>query len=224
MSSLRMQVRRILHNWNRSIGPCRGCPFNAVIHEPEFARGSDRATIMIVCQNPGKKSKRGRQQSKADPQISGYFEPYMRAALRENWLGIRTMEKMIAGTGFDMVRDVYYTNVCKCRNYSERKTGLEDATEHCKAYLSREIRSLRPAVVVTFGGPAILATDDVLDLRLPSRNMGDLHRGTFKSRRGGTVVLAIRHWNWNGEQDYAGKNHRDFERTVGKLPPVRRRS
>ena len=119
VSSLRSHVQYILHDWSLLSGPCGHCPFNVVENEPEFARGSEKAEVMIVAQNPGGDGIVGKREW--EPQASAYFDGYMRKAIEEGWLGIRVLQGMTSGTKCASLRDVYYTNLCKCHSFDGKK-------------------------------------------------------------------------------------------------------
>jgi DNA polymerase len=59
---------------------------------------------------------------------------------------------MIASVGWKR-EDVYICNVVKCRPPGNREPQMEEVAA-CRPFLERQLRSIRPRVIVTLGRPA----------------------------------------------------------------------
>ena len=114
----------------------RGC-IDCVLHESRtqtvFGEGNPDARVMIVGEGPGQEEDRtGR------PFVGRSGE---------------LLDKQIAAMGFTR-EQVYIANVVKCRPPDNRTPTPEEADTCGGNYLRRQIETIRPAVILTLGGPA----------------------------------------------------------------------
>lgn len=66
------------------------------------------------------------------------------------------LDKMIAAMQLDVEKDVYITNIIKCRPANTRKPTLEEVN-HCSNYLFSQIDLIKPQIIITLGSDAAQA-------------------------------------------------------------------
>ena len=163
------QIRSTLHNQG-----CRRCDlgFQANINGCCVSRGSTTSRVMVVGEAPGKD-----EDSKRLP----FTGP-----------AGRLMDKIFGSVGIN-TKDIYITNVVKCRPVAQKGSGKENFTpkveqqKRCKTYLDSEIELLNPSLIVTLGRIATAAVTEV-----PSVKMKDV-RGTLVKREDGIKVFPMLH-------------------------------
>lgn len=116
----------------RDLGDCRRCKLHATRIQIVFGEGSPSARLMFVGEGPG-----------ADEDRLG--RPFVGAAGQ-------LLDKMIEAMGLKR-DDVYIANVVKSRPPKNRDPEPEEVAA-CFPFLQRQIRVIRPEVIVTLGKPA----------------------------------------------------------------------
>lgn len=88
----------------------------------------------------------------------------------------KLLDEIIASHGGISRRDIFITNVVKCRPPGNR-TPTPSEIETCKRFLTRQLDALRPKVILCLGATAALAlTGQQLSLsRLRGRNLSGLN-------------------------------------------------
>lgn len=124
--------RELLDAIREDLGDCRRCKLSGGRTRLVFGEGNPEARLMFVGEGPG-----------ADEDRSG--RPFVGAAGQ-------LLDKMIAAMGLRR-EDVYIANVVKCRPPQNRDPEPDEAAT-CLPFLHRQIRSVKPEVVVTLGKPA----------------------------------------------------------------------
>ncbi len=114
---------------NKRILSCQRCDLFKTRTNAVPGEGSFNADLMFVGEGPGH-----------DEDIKG--KPFIGRAGQ-------LLTKIIAAMGFDR-KDVYITNVVKCRPPNNRNPQLEEM-EACKEYLFEQIECIQPRVIVTLG-------------------------------------------------------------------------
>jgi DNA polymerase len=114
---------------NKRILSCQRCDLFKTRTHAVPGEGNFNADLMFVGEGPGH-----------DEDIKG--KPFIGRAGQ-------LLTKIIAAMGFDR-KDVYITNVVKCRPPNNRNPQLEEM-EACKEYLFEQIECIQPKVIVTLG-------------------------------------------------------------------------
>ncbi len=118
------------------LGDCRRCPLAEGRRTLVFGSGNPRAPLMFVGEGPGAEEDR-----RGEPFVGRAGEGLNRL-LRD---------------GFGMEREaVYIANVVKCRPPGNRDPAPGEVAE-CEPFLRRQIRSVRPRVLVALGRVALQA-------------------------------------------------------------------
>jgi len=141
------------------LGDCQRCKLAGTRRNIVFGVGDPRAALMFIGEAPG-----------ADEDRLG--EPFVGKAGQ-------LLDKMIEAMGW--TRDtVYIANTAKCRPPGNRNPE-PDETSSCEPFLSRQIESIRPRMIVTLGKPAA-------QLLLRSSAPISALRGKFHAWRGIPVM------------------------------------
>lgn len=93
----------------------------------------------------------------------------------------RLLDKMLAAVDLDRTRNCYITNIVKCRPPMNRDPA-PDERETCMPYLERQIRFLRPRIILALGRTAAQT------LLKTERGVAAL-RGAFHDRRGVPLLV-----------------------------------
>jgi DNA polymerase len=120
---------------------CRRCGLCASRQRTVFGTGPARSRWMIVGEAPG-----------AEEDARG--EPFVGQAGR-------LLDAMLASLGLSRQRNVYITNVLKCRPPGNRNPE-PDEVERCVPFLRRQVELLQPAGILLMGrfaAQALLGTD-----------------------------------------------------------------
>jgi DNA polymerase len=64
------------------------------------------------------------------------------------------LDKMLRAIGLDPARDVFITNVTKCRPETDR-APLKDEVDACMPFLARQVELVKPRVIVLLGAVAL---------------------------------------------------------------------
>jgi uracil-DNA glycosylase len=113
---------------------CTACVLCQKRKQAVFGVGSESAAWMFVGEGPG-----------ADEDELG--EPFVGQAGR-------LLDSMLAAIGCERGREVYITNVVKCRPPGNR-TPLPEEAAACAQYLDRQIELIRPGLIVALGKTAM---------------------------------------------------------------------
>jgi len=118
-------------NENEVVG-CTKCPLCEGRTNTVFGEGDPEAPIMFIGEGPGQsEDEQGR--------------PFVGKAGD-------LLTKMINAMGYDR-SELYIANIVKCRPHNNRTPGAIEV-QTCWDYLARQIEIIRPAAIVTLGGPA----------------------------------------------------------------------
>lgn len=116
---------------------CKRCELGNLDNKVVVYRGSLNAQIMLVGEAPGlKEDQTGR--------------PFVGPAGA-------LLDKIMASISLDTEKDLYISNICKCRPIAPKSSGKQnftpDATHHaiCKVHLNREIELLDPKIIIACG-------------------------------------------------------------------------
>jgi DNA polymerase len=121
-----------LEQIREDLGDCERCGLSGERQNIVFGEGSPRAKVVFVGEGPG-----------AEEDRTG--RPFVGRAGE-------LLDKMIASVGWRR-EDVYICNVVKCRPPGNRDPQNEEVAA-CRRFLERQLRSIRPRVIVTLGKPA----------------------------------------------------------------------
>ena len=125
--------KKILSRLKKKCDGCTSCGLHKKRTQAVFASGNRAADIVFVGEGPGK-----------DEDEQG--KPFVGRAGGE-------LDKMIRYMGLDR-KDVYITNVVKCRPPKNR-TPFEDEADTCsKRFLNKEIAAIKPKVIIAMGKTA----------------------------------------------------------------------
>ena len=112
---------------------CRKCRLHANRKNPVPGEGGFNADILIVGEAPGRREdEEGR--------------PFVGAAGK-------LLTELLSSIGLSRERDVYITNVVKCRPPGNRDPK-DDEVQACTPYLLRQIAMLKPKIIITLGNHA----------------------------------------------------------------------
>ena len=137
------------------LGECKRCKLWNHRTQIVFGVGNPAPEICFVGEGPG-----------ADEDREG--EPFVGAAGR-------LLTQMIRAMGFAR-EEVYICNVVKCRPPNNREPEVDEVAS-CVPFVARQIRAVRPRVIVTLGKTAAWA---LLKTNVPVSKL----RGTWKSYQG----------------------------------------
>jgi DNA polymerase len=124
--------RETLEQIREDLGDCERCGLCRERQNIVFGEGSPRAKVVFVGEGPG-----------AEEDRTG--RPFVGRAGE-------LLDKMISSVGWRR-EDVYICNVVKCRPPGNRDPQNEEVAA-CRRFLERQLRSIRPLVIVTLGKPA----------------------------------------------------------------------
>jgi len=114
------------------LGDCRRCRLSEGRSNIVFGEGSPEARVVFVGEGPG-----------AEEDRTG--RPFVGKAGK-------LLDKMIEAVEWRR-EDVYICNLVKCRPPGNRNPELDEVAS-CRSFLESQLRSIRPAVIVTLGKPA----------------------------------------------------------------------
>jgi DNA polymerase len=114
------------------IGDCTRCRLHEHRTNIVFGEGDPRARLMFVGEGPG-----------ADEDLKG--RPFVGRAGQ-------LLDKIIEAIGMTR-EEVYIANIVKCRPPGNR-TPERDEVATCEPFLFRQLRCIKPEVIVTLGSPA----------------------------------------------------------------------
>ena len=109
---------------------CRKCGLCETRHHVVFGVGNPHADILFVGEGPGE-----------NEDLQG--EPFVGRAGQ-------LLDKMLAAVDLDRTRDIYITNIVKCRPPKNRDPKPEEQ-EACIGYLRNQFALLRPKILVCLG-------------------------------------------------------------------------
>ncbi|MDH4127872.1 MAG: uracil-DNA glycosylase [Spirochaetota bacterium] len=110
---------------------CTRCPLSSEIQQnPTTSRGNPNSKIMLVGEAPGH-----------NEMIQGI--PFVGRAGQ-------LMDKIFESINLSTEKDVYITNICRCRPVDNR-TPLASEAKTCILYLNREIKLIEPQFILTLG-------------------------------------------------------------------------
>jgi DNA polymerase len=131
--SIEDERARALREVREVLGDCRRCRLCEQRRTLVFGEGNPCADVVFIGEGPGSEEDRtGR--------------PFVGKAGE-------LLTRMIEATGWRR-EDVYICNVVKCRPPGNRDPQLDEIAA-CQPFLERQIRAIRPKVIITLGKPAI---------------------------------------------------------------------
>ncbi len=114
----------------REVSGCVRCGLAATRTQTVFGVGSRGARCLVVGEAPGaEEDRRG--------------EPFVGRAGE-------LLDRMLAVIGHDRERDVFITNVLKCRPPGNRDPAADEVA-HCQPFLIRQVELIAPSVIVALG-------------------------------------------------------------------------
>ena len=113
---------------------CQKCDLAATRTQVVFGHGPVPSLIMAVGEGPGEQE-----------DLQG--RPFVGKAGQ-------LLTKIFESAGIDREKQVYITNVVKCRPPANR-TPLPSETAACKGYLMRQIHLVQPRILILLGSPAV---------------------------------------------------------------------
>jgi len=142
---------------------------------------------------------------------------YLDQVLRNDW-PISDFCNWLLDHGELNREQVHLTNQKKCSNIGGEDLNRSNARSNCQEYLSEEIDSLDPKVILLSGGEAIKGVNDLFDLSLserPSTDAGD------KEQRNGRVFVTSPNFGYAGmnfkRQECPYEGPEEFFTEVGEL-------
>ena len=124
-----------------SVASCVACRLCESRTRTVFGVGGERADWLVIGEAPG-----------AEEDLAG--EPFVGQAGR-------LLDAMLASIGFSRARDVFITNVLKCRPPGNRDPLPEEVAQ-CRPYLERQVELLAPKLILVVGriaSHALLGTE-----------------------------------------------------------------
>ena len=109
---------------------CEGCGLCAGRHNVVFGVGNRNARVMFIGEGPGEQE-----------DIQG--EPFVGRAGQ-------LLDKMLYAVDLDRKKNIYITNIVKCRPPMNRDPA-EEEQDRCLPYLREQTRLIRPKIIVTLG-------------------------------------------------------------------------
>ncbi|NOY10899.1 MAG: uracil-DNA glycosylase [Archaeoglobi archaeon] len=148
----------------RDILSCRNCSLYLTKKNYVPGEGSERAQIMFVGEAPGRE-----EDEQGRPFVGNAGK--LLTALIENELGLSR-------------KDVYITNILKCRPPNNRDP-TEEEIDACFPYLARQIEVIRPDVIVCLGRHAAKTIFEYFEIPFTtiSRERGVLKEKIVDGRR-----------------------------------------
>lgn len=141
---------------------CAKCPLSTTRTKAVPGEGPPNAKVFVVGEGPGRnEDQQGR--------------PFVGAAGKQ-------LDALLEHAGLSR-EDAYITNVVKCRPPENRRPTGEEA-DACKPYLERQLRLVRPSVVVLLG-------DSAMKRFLPGESLGTAHGKLFN--QSGLTLFATYH-------------------------------
>jgi len=175
----------------RAARDCRGCPLYAQATQTVFGEGGERASIVIVGEQPGDaEDKAGR--------------PFVGRA------GVM-LDRALAQAGIDR-RTVYVTNAVKHFNFEFRgkarlhKKPRPGDVRACRPWLEAELRAIEPKAVVLLGATAVLSLLGP-DFRLTER------RGQIVATPWAEIAIA----SWHPSMALRAPDSESRARVLGEL-------
>ncbi|HEO66414.1 MAG TPA: uracil-DNA glycosylase [Spirochaetes bacterium] len=137
---------------------CTRCPLSSEIKQnPTTSRGNPNRHVMMVGEAPGH-----------NEMIQGI--PFVGKAGQ-------LMDKIFESIGWTSEKDIYVTNICRCRPVDNR-TPLVHEAKTCISYLKKEIDLIKPRFILTLGATS---AKYLLGSALPSTAMKDIVGRFFQS-------------------------------------------
>ncbi len=115
---------------------CQKCPLQATKHHVVFGSGSLSASIFLVGEAPG-------------------FEEDRTGVAFVGKSG-QLLEKILAACNFSREKEVFLSNIVRCRPPQNRKPTLQEQAA-CLPYLEKQIALLQPKIIVLLGSVALRA-------------------------------------------------------------------
>lgn len=125
-----------------TVAGCTACPLRQTCTQTVFGVGDQNADWLYIGEGPG-----------ASEDALG--EPFVGQAGK-------LLDNMLAAIGLKRGRNVYITNIVKCRPPNNRNPSDEEARQ-CAPYLARQIELIRPKLIIALGKVAaqnLLNSDD----------------------------------------------------------------
>jgi len=157
-----MTPEEILAEVAREVSACQRCPLHRSRRKAVPGEGPANADIMFIGEAPG-----------FHENVQG--RPFVGAAGQ-------FLDELLEGIGLKR-EEVFITNVVKCRPPGNRDPEPEEL-QACMPYLDRQIRAIRPKVIVTLGR---YSTQKFI----PGAKISHVHGQPFKVR--GQLVVPMYH-------------------------------
>jgi DNA polymerase len=161
---------RHLQEINRQVRQCRLCRLSKTRRNAVPAEGPPDASIMIVAQAPGRVE---------DKEGNMFIGP-----------SGRVLDRLFERIGLHR-EAIYMTNLLKCFLPNCRKPR-QDEIQACQVYLSREIQTVNPEILVPLGYHPTKAIFHRYNLKIPNRHHFSQLFGKLKMG-GSQKILPLRH-------------------------------
>ena len=113
---------------------CKACKLSETRNNIVFFGGSENARIMLIGEAPG-----------ADEDMAGL--PFVGRAGK-------FLTKLLEEAGIERAKDLYITNIVKCRPPNNRKPEADEITA-CSCHLETQINNIKPKAIVLVGSVAL---------------------------------------------------------------------
>ena len=129
-----IKLNKILTKIEIELGNCQRCKLCEGRKNIVFGSGNPNADLVFVGEGPG-----------ADEDEQGL--PFVGRA------GKKLTEIIEKGMRLSRLEDTYICNIVKCRP-PENRNPTKDEIDTCKPFLIKQLKSIKPKVIVTLGKPA----------------------------------------------------------------------
>ncbi|OGW28111.1 MAG: uracil-DNA glycosylase, partial [Nitrospinae bacterium RIFCSPLOWO2_12_FULL_47_7] len=133
-TSSTLDAEKHLEEIRQEIGDCTRCKLSKTRTHIVFGSGNPNAKLVFVGEGPG-----------ADEDAQGL--PFVGRA------GKKLTEIIESGMGLNRENDTYICNIVKCRP-PENRDPEPDEVSACKPFLAKQLKAIRPKVIVALGKPA----------------------------------------------------------------------
>ena len=164
---VKMSKEKALKDIEISVFECKKCELYKTRKNPVFGFGSTNSEIFFIGEAPGR-----------NEDLQGL--PFVGRAGK-------LFDELL--NSVDLTRkEVYITNILKCRPPKNRNP-LKSEIEQCRGYLEKQIKIIKPKIIVTLGN---FASSFVFDLfKLNNSKISEIHGKVFQSKKEDTDIKII---------------------------------
>lgn len=181
-------MESVWQNWKNGSSHCRGCPGQKALY-PLGGLGDPNSDLMLVAKEPNYNVEENTvRRDMSWPEAKQAMEQDRRSPPNELWQQMRTVAD---AAGLNGPTDLYFTNPAKCNDKEDPGSPWEERYDHCRQYLSQELETVSPEVLLLYGRHAIDATFEEHGLDSPSR-VRDVHARPRQAA--GRTLVPLFHW------------------------------